>query len=101
LFPFDARLDWPKSIAGRAMDTYHRWMEAVVPATLAGLPALSVPAGFNNEGLPIGLQIIGPPRSDRAVLEVGCAYQHASNYHARLSPLLGSESGIANVLASE
>ncbi len=100
LFPFDARLDWPKSIAGRPMDTYHRWMEVVVPAALAGLPALSVPAGFNKEGLPIGLQIIGPPRSDRAVLELGCAYQYASDYHARLSPLLGTENGIGNALAS-
>lgn len=90
LFPFDAQLDWPKSIAARAMDTYHRWMEVVVPAALAGLPALSVPAGFSNEGWPIGLQIIGPPRADRAVLELGCAYQHASKYGSRLSPLLAA-----------
>jgi amidase len=38
VFPFDAKLDWPRQIAGRPMDTYHRWMETVTPWTLAGCP---------------------------------------------------------------
>ena len=38
------------SIAGRAMDTYHRWMEVTIYATFAGLPAICVPAGFNADG---------------------------------------------------
>jgi amidase len=52
VWPFDAAERWPRSIAGRAMDTYHRWMEVVIYATFAGLPCISVPAGFNAEGLP-------------------------------------------------
>ncbi|MGN5476147.1 amidase family protein [Cupriavidus basilensis] len=48
VFPFDAGLDWPHAIDGRDMDTYHRWMQAVVPATMAGLPALAAPAGFGR-----------------------------------------------------
>lgn len=88
VFPFDASLDWPHEVAGRRMDTYHRWMETVVPATMAGLPALAAPAGFGPEGLPAGLQIIGPAQSDAAVLQMGHAYDLASGYSRVHSPLL-------------
>ena len=40
VFPFDANTDWPKQIAGRSMDTYHRWMELMIPVTMASCPAL-------------------------------------------------------------
>ena len=43
VFPFDANLHWPKEVGGKAMDTYHRWMEVVIPITMSGLPALEVP----------------------------------------------------------
>jgi amidase len=88
VFPFDASLDWPHAIAGRSMDTYHRWMEAVVPATMASLPALSAPAGFNAAGLPAGLQIMGPVQSDLDVLRLGLAYEYASEPCKHCSPLL-------------
>ena len=48
LFPFDAELDWPKTVCGRPMETYHQWMEIVIPVSLVGLPALSVPVGFRG-----------------------------------------------------
>eukprot|EP01030_Chromulinospumella_sphaerica_P004597 gene4597-4500_t len=54
-WPFDVTMRWPQSVAGRTMDTYHRWMEVVIYATFAGLPAISVPAGFGPDGLPMGL----------------------------------------------
>jgi amidase len=72
-WPFDVAQRWPSAIAGRAMDTYHRWMEVVIYATYAGLPCASVPIGFSdggNAGLPIGLQLIGKPRGDKALLQV-------------------------------
>ncbi len=75
VFPFDVTLDWPKVIAGRAMDTYHRWMEVVIGPTMAGLPVAAMPAGFGANGLPAGIQIIGPPRGDRKVLEAASAYE--------------------------
>jgi amidase len=71
------------------MDTYHRWMEVVIPASLAGVPTLAVPAGFNAAGLPMGLQILGRPRGDRALLELGHAYDMAQGFTARKSPLAG------------
>lgn len=89
VFPFDVEQHWPQSIAGKKMDTYHRWMESVVPVTMLGLPTLACPAGFGPTGLPAGLQLIGPPQADLAVLQMGHAYDLASGYSKIRSPLLG------------
>ena len=78
VWPFDVNLRWPQSIAGKPMDTYHRWMEVVIYATLAGLPAISVPAGFGANGLPMGLQLIGKPQGDMALLQLAHAYEMAN-----------------------
>jgi amidase len=88
VFPFDANLDWPHAIGDQPMDTYHRWMEAVVPATMASLPALCAPAGFGANGLPAGLQILGPTQMDLPVLQLGLAYEMASGFASTRSPLL-------------
>jgi len=77
VWPFPAEWAWPREVAGRQMDTYHRWMEVVIYATLAGLPAMSVPVGFNETGLPMGMQLIGPPLGDLAVLNAAAAYESA------------------------
>ncbi|MBB3260921.1 amidase [Paraburkholderia bannensis] len=86
LFPFDAKLHWPSSVAGREMDTYHRWMEVVIGASLAGLPVISVPAGFNVQGLPMGLQVIGKPQADLSVLQIAHAYDQATQWVKRRVP---------------
>ena len=78
VWPFDASKRWPKQIAGRTMDTYHRWMEVVIYATFAGLPCISVPVGFNADGLPMGMQLIGKPRGDFALLRLAHAYEQAA-----------------------
>lgn len=85
IFPFDATQDRPKEIAGKQMDTYHRWMEVVVPGTLSGMPIAAVPAGFGPKGAgqPMGLQIIGPQREDLAVLQLAHAYEQASGFAPR------------------
>ena len=88
VFPFDAKLDWPKSIAGKSMDTYHRWMEVVIGGTLASVPVISVPAGFSPAGLPMGLQILGPAQKDLAVLQLAHSWEDASGYTKRRSSLL-------------
>ncbi|SFK56571.1 amidase [Shimia haliotis] len=79
-WPFPAEWDWPKEIAGVEMDTYHRWMQVMVPASLLGLPAVSVPVGFGENGLPMGMQIIGAKGTDRMVLEIAQAYHKATNW---------------------
>lgn len=76
VWPFACEMRWPQSIGTRSMDTYHRWMEVTIYATLAGLPAVSVPAGFDESGQwPMGLQLIGRPRSDQELLSVAAAYE--------------------------
>jgi Asp-tRNA(Asn)/Glu-tRNA(Gln) amidotransferase A subunit family amidase len=87
--PFAADLPWPREIDGRPMDTYHRWMETVAPWSMAGVPVLGMPAGFTPDGLPVGVQLIGPPGGDRRVLEVALTHEAASDWSARRPPLLG------------
>ena len=78
VWPFDAGLRWPTHIGGREMDTYHRWMEVVIYATFAGLPCISVPAGFSAAGLPMGLQLIGKPQGELALLQLAQVYEQVA-----------------------
>ncbi|MCJ2015253.1 amidase [Methylobacterium sp. J-076] len=86
VFPFDKALRWPERVGGRTMDTYHRWMQTAIPATMAGLPALAVPAGFGPDGLPAGIQIIGRNHGELACLQLGAAYDAASGWVRRHPP---------------
>ncbi|MBW6401399.1 amidase [Roseomonas sp. HJA6] len=88
VFPFPGEETWPKAVGGRQMDTYHRWMEVVVGPTMAGCPAISVPAGFDDRGLPAGLQIIGPPRGDAQVLRIAALHEADCPWMTRLPPSL-------------
>jgi len=90
VFPFDVESHWPREINGLKMDTYHRWMEVVVPGTLSGCPAISVPVGFTSSGLPMGMQIIGKNHADFSVLQIAHAYTQAAPWvRDHLPPLLG------------
>jgi amidase len=80
VFPFDASIRWPKEINGRAMDTYHRWMEVAIPITMSGCPALGVPAGFDARGLPMGIQIVGPNHAETNCMQLAHAYDEASHW---------------------
>lgn len=88
LWPFAVETTWPQTIAGRSMDSYHRWMEVVVPASLAGLPALALPAGFGADGLPAGVQLIGAPGRDAMLLALGRAYHAATDWPGKMPPPL-------------
>jgi amidase len=91
VFPFDVAQHWPQEIAGRKMETYHEWMKAVLLITLSGSPALAVPAGFSDSGLPIGIQLVGPNRQDFSLLQLAYAYESTLGpEHRRLPPLLHS-----------
>ncbi|CAM2154372.1 amidase [Pararobbsia alpina] len=86
MFPFEASTHWPDEVAGRKMDTYHRWMEIVIGPSLAGLPAISVPVGFNAQGMPMGMQIIGRAQADLAVLQLAYAHEQLTQWVKRRPP---------------
>ncbi|HEV7358741.1 MAG TPA: amidase [Steroidobacteraceae bacterium] len=89
VFPFDADQHWPREIAGQKMQTYHEWMKAALLVTMSGCPALAAPAGFNDRGLPIGIQIIAPNRQELSCLQLAYAYESAlDEAKRRLPPLL-------------
>ena len=73
-------IHWPKTVGGRQMDTYHRWMEVVIGGTLSGLPVVNLPAGFDQAGRPMGMQFIGRMGQDQRVLEFAMAYENITSY---------------------
>ena len=81
--PFEAAIDWPKEVAGVAMEHYIAWQKTCywISATLT--PAISVPAGFTPEGLPVGIQIVGRSRADKKVLELAYAFEQATRFGER------------------
>ena len=88
VFPFAIEAHWPREIAGRAMSSYHRWMEVVTPGTLSGCPVISLPVGFDARGLPMGMQIIGRPRDDLSVLQLTHLYESLSPFLRMAPPAL-------------
>lgn len=88
VWPFAVETRWPEAIGEQVMDSYHRWMEVVVPASLAGLPALALPAGFGTDGLPAGVQMIGAPGADATLMALGRAYHDATDWPGKNPPML-------------
>lgn len=86
VFPFEATARWPTEIAGHPMDTYHRWMETVAPWTLSGHPVINLPVGFNNAGLPMGVQVIGRNHDELSLLRLAHAYERATDWVHRVLP---------------
>ena len=78
--PFDAILDWPHEIAGVKMEHYAAWMKSAYWISATFRPAISVPAGFTSDGLPVGLQIIGRHRADLSVLQIAYAFEQATQF---------------------
>lgn len=70
-----------------AVEQAGRLTRFTAPFNLAGLPALSLPCGFTDAGLPIGLQIVGRAWGDAKVLNAGYAYEEATSWHKRLPTL--------------
>ena len=87
VFPFDKNIPWPKEIEGRQMDTYHRWMEIVIPGSLGGIPVINLPVGFDESGRPMGMQVMGNFGEDEKVLQFGLAYEEITD-HLQVKPTL-------------
>ena len=81
--PFPVSQEWPTEVAGQPINHYIDWMLSNCRISAFGLPALSLPAGFTDAGLPVGAQIIGPPHGDLAVLRAAKALEAATNYGSR------------------
>jgi amidase len=87
VLPFPVELEYPTEIGGVPQENYLEWMRSCTLLSPTGCPVLSVPGGFTPDGLPVGLQIVGPPRADRRVLEVGYAFEQATRFGDRRPPL--------------
>jgi amidase len=81
--PFPVEVEWPREIAGVSLANYLDWMKSCYYITITSHPAISVPAGFTPEGLPVGLQIVGRYRDDRGVLQLAHAFEQATQYWKR------------------
>ncbi len=86
VLPFDAKEPWPVSIEGVEMENYVAWMKTAYWISATCRPALSVPAGFSDEGLPVGVQIVGRYRDDLNVLKLGYAFEQATRFGDRRPP---------------
>ncbi|WP_347355120.1 amidase family protein [Intrasporangium sp.] len=82
----DPVVRWPDGTEEPAIDVY---VKASAPGNLTGLPALSVPCGFDSQGLPIGLQVYGRPFDEATVLRVGAAFEAATDFANRMPTGLG------------
>src|SRR3984957_9035293 len=83
VLPFDVNTHYPKEIAGVSMENYLAWMKSAYYISAAGNPAMSVPCAFSSSGLPIGLQIVGRHPDDWGVLQLGYAFEQATNIGKR------------------
>ncbi len=80
VFPFDKNLQFPKKINDNAIDTYHRWIEVFIMSSLLDLPTVTVPVGFNQSGLPMGMQIIAKKYDDLKLLAFAKRYEEIFNF---------------------
>jgi amidase len=73
VLPFDIAEPWPREVAGVPMRSYLEWMRSCSRITVTAHPAISVPAGFSGDGLPVGLQLVGRHRGEAALLRLAAA----------------------------
>jgi amidase len=85
--PFDHSVEWVREIDGVEMRDYLEWMSICCVITILDLPAISIPCGFTEDGLPVGLQIVGKPWADLSVLQIARAFEELTGYAQRM-PLL-------------
>lgn len=69
--------EWVREVGGKTLTGYMDWLRFAFLATVTGLPAMSVPIGLSDDGLPVGLQLIGPPRGEAKLLQAARAVEVA------------------------
>ena len=88
VFPFNIEKNWPEEINSLEMSTYHQWMEVVIPVSIVGLPAINIPCGFNENNLPMGLQLFGAMGSDKLILNFAQQYHLKTDWPNQKKPIL-------------
>jgi amidase len=83
VLPFDVRIPYVTAIDGVRFETYLDWMKSCYLITATGAPAMSVPCGFSERGLPVGLQIVGRHRQEFELLQMAYAFEQATGYWKR------------------
>jgi amidase len=73
--PFPVEQNYPDTVAGKPMKTYVDWLAPTFVLSLTGLPVASVPCGRDGGGMPVGLQIVGRPEGEEAVLALAAVFQ--------------------------
>jgi amidase len=86
--PFDVTQPYVTEIDGVKLPTYVDWMRACSDITVTGLPAISVPCGFTEDGLPVGIQIVGRHENEWGVLQLAHAFEEATGFGRRRPPLV-------------
>lgn len=78
--PFPADLEYPAAVAGRPQASYLDWLAPAYYVTMTGCPAISVPAGFTADGLPVGIQFVGPYGGEQRLLSIAMAFEEATRF---------------------
>jgi amidase len=82
--PFPVEMRYVESINGQPMPSYIDWVLVTSIITMTGLPSVSVPAGFTQSGLPVGLLLVGCPRGEAALLSAAKLFEDMTSLHRRL-----------------
>ena len=87
VLPFPIGWEYPLVVEQRPMRTYIEWMRVCSRVTVLGTPAISVPAGFSGEGLPVGLQLVAPWRRELELLRAAARFEEATGHWRRVPRL--------------
>ncbi|WP_309478085.1 amidase family protein [Leucobacter luti] len=90
LVPFPLAERWPKRVAGQPMGDYLDWISSVCVVSAMGVPALSIPAGFSQSGMPVGIQLVAPHGGDALLLRAAHAYEQRTRW-SRVRPRMLEE----------
>ncbi len=90
--PFPVETRWPRQVDGVVQETYIDWLRITSAITLTGCPVVALPCGLNADGVPIGLQLVGRPRGEHALLNAAAAVEEILGF-AEMLPVRPPRSG--------